>query len=748
MKSSPRSPRIAANPPVRARSVVAPGLIRTSCLAASVVAALALPFAANADDDVGASHATTLDAVQVRGQAGALEATAGTGSRLGLSLMDTPASVIVIDRATLDARGVRTTQEALYGIPGLSVASPPGNGNAVTWRGFSGSQITQLFNGIDVQYASIAARPVDAWQYERVEAIGGPSSFLHGAGAVGGSINYVTRLARLDGDEAQWLAGVGSYDDRTLAMGANLRLGGRDARHAVRVDLSTRDSDSAVDAQQRQALAAAASWLVQLTPALSHTLALEVQREDNDRPYWGTPVRQPAAGRLAVLPETVGRNYNVGDGYYGQDVRWARSLLEWSPDGGDTWRNTLYHYDALRDYRNVESYRLTADNAAVVRSGALLQRHDQQVSGDRLEWTHDGRLGALSSQWSAGADVSYNRQTRFPLSLAGTVDTVPLDAVTPGGFLDVPGAAIAYAPDRTNRLHTQALFAENLTHLTPSLSLLTGLRHDRIRLDVVNHRSVSAGNPARFEREYAPTTGRAALDWSIGPRTSVYAQYSTAADPPAGILSTANFATLRDFDLSTGRQGEVGAKFGSADGRSFATLAAYRIVRRNLAIADPANPGQTLPVGQQSSRGVEASFGWQPLQALRVQGNLAWVDATLDEFTENVAGVAVSRAGNRPANTPARVGNLWLDYALSRRWSAGVDVRGVSSSHANAANTLSTAGYVLWGAHLDWRWNDRTRVVLRGRNLADTTHAIYALGTTMVYLGDPRTWELTLRHAF
>ena len=65
--------------------------------------------------------------------------------------------VTVIDRDTLDARGVRTTQEALAGIPGLTAASPPGNGNAVTYRGFSGSQITQLFNGIDVQYASIAA---------------------------------------------------------------------------------------------------------------------------------------------------------------------------------------------------------------------------------------------------------------------------------------------------------------------------------------------------------------------------------------------------------------------------------------------------------------------------------------------------------------------------------------------------------------------------------------------------------------
>ena len=69
---------------------------------------------------------------------------------------------------------------------------------AVSYRGFSGSQISQLFNGISVQYDAIAARPIDSWIYDRVEAIGGPSTFLFGAGAVGGAINYVTKLPERD----------------------------------------------------------------------------------------------------------------------------------------------------------------------------------------------------------------------------------------------------------------------------------------------------------------------------------------------------------------------------------------------------------------------------------------------------------------------------------------------------------------------------------------------------------------------
>ena len=60
----------------------------------------------------------------------------------------------------------------------------------------------------------------------------------------------------------------------------------------------------------------------------------------------------------------------------------------------------------------------------------------------------------------------------------------------------------------------------------------------------------------------------------------------------------------------------------------------------------------------------------------------------------------------------------------------------------------SAPGYATWGAHVDLRWNDATTLSLRGRNLGDQTHAVYALGSTMVYLGDPRSWELVLRRTF
>src|SRR5690606_5425409 len=286
------------------------------------------------------------------------------------------------------------------------------------------------------------------------------------------------------------------------------------------------------------------------------------------------------------------------------------------------------------------------------------------------------------------------------------------------------------------------------TTLGAGVSLLAALRHERLQLEVRNHRAPGPGNPARFERRYRPTTGRLALEWAPAPNARAYVQASTAADPPAGVLSTASFAQLRDFDLSSGRQAELGAKLQSADGRSHATLAAYRIVRRNLAIADPDNPGQTLPVGRQSSRGLELAFGWRPLDSLALDGNLAWVDARLDEFNESVGGTVVSRAGNHPANTPSRVANLWLEWRLLQDWTLGAEARAVSSRHADAGNTLRVPGYATLGAHLSWQAGPRTALVLRGRNLSDRRYVAHAVGEHMAWLGDPRSWELVLRQDF
>jgi len=714
---------------------------RRQPLAAALSAALAtLAFAAQAQDSPA-----SLPTIEVQGAAPQangllpLDTPAATASRLGLTPRETPASVTVVDRATIEARGAQSTQDILQAIPGVTAHSAPGN-IGVSYRGFSANSLSQLFNGINVQY-SIAARPVDSWIYDRVEAIGGASSFLYGAGGVGGTINYITKLPEHhDFSEAQLR--LGSHGLREASVGLNRRIAADSANaHFLRLDLNHKDADSWTEGTRSRATQLAASLLSDLGNGFTHTLAYEYQNENVVRPYWGTPLLNPATGTLHIDENTRLKNYNSADGLYAQRVQWLRSISDWRVNDALQFKNTFYAYDALRDYRNVESYRFNASNSAVIRSAAFLQRHDQQLVGNRIEATQQGQLFGRRSDWAFGLDVSLNRQTRFPNSLPATVSTVNPYAFRTENFFDIPGMAPGFNADRDNRIVTTALYAENRTAIAPSLQLLTALRHERIALALTNRREVTAASPATFERSYHPTTGRIGLVWDFVPGANLYAQYATAADPPSGVLSTASFADVRNNSaLTTGRQIEVGSKLDFWSGKGTATVAAYRITRKNIATQDPQNATLTVLVGEQSSQGLELALGLQPTRAWSLQGNVGFVRARYDNFRQG----GVSLAGSTPTNTPAVVANLWTSYAFSPAWQASAGLRHVGKVYADAANTQNWPAYTLLDLGLSYQVQRNVSVVARLRN---ATNRLYAANvtSTMAYLGAPRTADLTLR---
>lgn len=696
------------------------------------------------------THTTQLEPMQIRAEAIAssllLDTPSTAGSRLDLTPRETPASVTIVDRNLIEQRGATNTQEILKSVPGVLAASPPGSAGSVTYRGFGSSSLTQMFNGITVQYDAIAARPVDSWIYDRVEVVGGPSTFLFGAGAVGGSINNITKTASRSGDFTQARASYGSFDTSQLSFGLNRQLGDDvGVKNYLRADINRTNSNGYVDSNEREAWTGAFSLLTDITPNLSHTLALEYQNEQDDRIYWGTPLLRPASGPIVgsgkIADGTRFKNYNSADGIYEQTVKWGRSIIDFKLNDATSIRNTFYHYDALRDYRNVEVYKYNATNTAVVRSSPLLQRHDQEVDGDRVELSYKTDIGGMKSDWAAGFDYNVNRQTRFPRSLTLNVSTVNPYNFTTEKFFDIPGMVRGFNPQRTNRVETLAFFLENRTKFTDQLSLVTGLRHDKIDLSVKNHQAATATNPAHFDRKYTPTTGRVGLIYDFTPTANAYVQYSTAADPPAGILTTAAFTQVRDFDLTTGKQIEIGSKFDFLEGRGSATIAAYKIVRKNLATPDPGNPGTTIPVGQQSSRGIELAASMKVTDDLTLQGNYSLVDAQYDKFTQVIAGKAVSRVGNTPTNTPTSIANAWLTYNITPTLQAGADVRYVSSRYGDVANTFGDASYTLFGAFASYKLPKYGTLTARVRNLTDEVYAASVTGDQMFYLGAPRSYE-------
>lgn len=649
------------------------------------------------------------------------------GSRLNLSAKENPASVAIANRALMSQIGARDLQDAANILPGVNLAKFPGSGASASLRGFTGSQVNHLFNGIPLAYV-IAARPVDSWLYDRVEAVGGPSSFLYGASSVGGSLNYITKVAERKDQEITGQLSYGRFDRKKAAVGVNQAI---NDHNWLRFDYSKTDSNGYIDRNEDKTDSVAFSWLSDLNDKLTHTLAFEYQEEEEDSPYWGTPTLNPQVGKLAIDKSTRDNNYNVQDGLYQQRVRWLRSVTDYQFNEKTTLTNTLYHYRAERDYQNLEKYKYNSDNSLITRSAGYQQRHEQEMTGNRIELTHNGELFNRHSDWAFGLDYNVNHHTGFPSS-SGTFDTIDPHAFSPDDFSDLGIGPLTEG--RSNTVEMASVFVENRQSLTNRLSLISALRYDHIDFSLK-----SAPSSDETNSRWDTFSGRLGLVFALNDDVSFYGQYSTSAEPPGGTLTTSGNSTIDDFDISKGRQFEIGAKFNYLDDRGVATIAAYHIVRENFLVTDPNDSTKSLQVGQQTSKGIELASSFQLTPQLRADGNIAFVHAEYDEFFES----GTSYQGNTPKSVPNRVANLWLINQPTVDWQLGFGSRYVASVDANNANTQSLASYTLFDAYARYSVNTHLDVTLRGRNLSDKIYA-YVGSSTQYYVGEPRTVELTL----
>ncbi|MEO6021589.1 MAG: TonB-dependent receptor plug domain-containing protein [Burkholderiales bacterium] len=251
-----------------------------------------------------------------------LERTAETGSRLGISVQETPAAIDIIDRARMDERGDRSAAEAAQGAVGLTYGNPPGDPSIFSFRGFTTNQITQLYDGIRIGPASMTSRPFDSFNLERVEVLKGPASTLFGEGSVGGAINYVTKRPQRGPFTADGLLSYGSFDNLRLGAGLGGPIG---ERLHYRVDVSQQTSDTFIDRTDFKYFNFTNGLAWDVTDRLNLELNVDASH-DKISPYWGTPFvtsalpgAQPINGILRYadgrfIDERLReKNYNVAD---------------------------------------------------------------------------------------------------------------------------------------------------------------------------------------------------------------------------------------------------------------------------------------------------------------------------------------------------------------------------------------------------------------------------------------------------
>lgn len=666
---------------------------------------------------------------------GSLNAPASTGSNLDLTPFQTPASVDVITRAQLEQRGDASLVDAITRAAGISGMGHPGNsGSSLSVRGFTDTtSVMRLYDGTR-QYGGVGLSfPFDTWSVDRIEVLRGPASVIYGDGAIGGVVNVIPKKPTRSAIQNEVQATVGTDNTQRLGFGSG---GAINDKLSYRVDLSGDRSDGWVDMGDSKNLTFSGALQLDVSSDFRLKLSYAQGRQEPMR-YFGTPLINGV--QLEALRE---KNYNVSDSKIQYDDRWTELSAEWTPNIDTTVRSKLYYIDSKRQYRNVETYVYNPGTGLIDRpadSGATQIMHDQTQIGNTTDATFRGRLFGLKNQVSVGFDLSSSSFQHTNNTYFGASPSVDPYNPVPGTF--VSGAA--YIPRYRNKAEQYSVFAENRLELTDKWSVLGGLRYDHA--DVSRADLVSGA--AAFDQKYSNVGWRLGTVYNIQPDLAVYGQYAEAADPVGGLLMIT--AANSKFDLSTGKQVEVGVKQSFWQKKGEWTLAAYHIVKNNLLTRDTNNPSVRIQVGERSSRGIEGTLSMAFAPGWQFDANAAILRAQFDNFNDSVGGVAVSRNGKTPPDVAERLANLWLSWNFQPDWTASTGLRYVGKRYADNANTLTMPAYTTTDLALQWKATTDTTLTLRGYNVFDKQHftTAYYSGTQW-FNGPGRQIQLTAHHRF
>jgi iron complex outermembrane receptor protein len=675
-----------------------------------------------------------------------LDAPASTSNRLGLTIRETPATVDVVTFAQAQSRGLRSTVEAVATVPAVAVAGLPSSPGITAIRGFTGGAISQLFDGTRVTTSTMITRNYDTWSFDRIEILKGPASVLYGEGALAGAINFVPKRPSFSSPSAEALISYGTMNTPRLAAGATGPLG---ERAAYRADIAWMQTDGFVDDAGSGTFAANAAVDVRLTPRATLGLSVDHFRDDYTLGYWGTPL-VPAAvatkpldvvsdSRGYVLDEVLRDvNYNVSDAIVDAYSTWVRARLDIALNS--TWRlqNDAYLYDALRRYENSEVHTYLPATGLMTRSTVGIT-HDHRFYGNRFALASDTQILGRRNRFVAGLEA--NRNDFFTPRRFGSTTSVDLYNPVRGIFpAEDTSAAFPGPGNRVNfdsDVNLVSVFTEDAWSIAPRLTLVGGLRYDRMHLDRVTN-DLNASTITAFDQTYEPTSWRAGAVFDLAPQTQAFTQFTSAVAPVATVLliSQANAA----FDLTTGVSWEGGLKSTHAGGKLNLTGSVFWIEQDDILTRDPNNFNVTVQGGTQASTGVEVSASWFVTPQLRLDANGAMMDA---RFVTLLEAGGVDRSGMVPPNVPEQTANLWATYRFDDLpLTVAGGIRHQGRFFTSNANSTEVSGWTTLDALVSWRVKAGD-ITLRGRNLTDAVVGEWTgASASQVILGAPRSAEL------
>jgi iron complex outermembrane recepter protein len=667
-----------------------------------------------------------------------------TSSRLDLPAFETPASITVIDKSELKRGGYQEVGKVLERSPGFVWGNPPAEPANYSMRGFTSNQIMIQRDGIWLGPALITGRPQNGFNLDRIEILKGPASVLHGQGAIGATLNMITKKPETrDTASYELLSSYGRYNTVKLGVGTGGQMG---ENLWYQFDGSEYSSDGYVDNADPKSRNFIGSILWKPNHQLDVTFGLDFL-DDTLQNYWGTPLvsesfaTQPLSG---VVSTTDGRtidermqfvNYNISDAVADSYQILATLKSNWRHNNNLSFQNYTYLLHADREWRNSEQYTFNSATNLIDRDRFFVA-HNQISIGNRINVKYKNQIASMENQFLVGIDSSYvdfERKSQ-PLSNATSVDPFTVTLPSQDTFGNAP-ASFRFNP---TRIISVAAFFEDTLKINPKLRLVWGMRQDHIELFRLKFNDPTAGSS--FERTFNPFSWRLGAVYEILPSWNAYAQMSSGTDPLGDDIFLVSSA--QSFDLSESQQWEIGMKSRLLDGKAEMAIALYHIERQNILIKD-SNDSVVGGDGGQRSTGFELEGSILLTPKWRVGGNAAYTNA---EF-----GVFQTVGGNTPSNVPEWVANAWTNY--SRVAGLPVDIGGslryVDDRFNDRFNTVKMLAYHTVDLHATYR-KGGGRYTARLTNLFNEAYALWGdeFYKNQLILGSPRAFEISAQFDF
>lgn len=506
-----------------------------------------------------------------------LENTTALGSKIELDVIDLPQSVQVLTEQLIIDLAARDITDLYRSIAGVSEFSYSG----VTFRGFRDSS-NVFYDGVRGDPYSGFSVP-QLFNVERVEVLKGPSAALYGSGEPGGMINYVTKQPSFDRSN-ELVVTAGNYD---LYGGSFDSRGALTDNIAYRVGAFYEEQDSFRDNADESNLEFAGGLLFEISEDTSLTANLDYV----DQQLGGHRLRGVHADDDGEF--IVNRSYNTNEAVDFQDLEALvlQANLKHSFSDTFTMSATLRYLDNEREqgYHEPRGWvDANGDGTANVDDGVIRREYRDQYRANEeysvtLDLAKSFNLGGFEHRFLVGADY-HNVDTEYEYLRA---------RYERDGVIDLNIFELNYGesnPDTYNltdlnrdgvKAERYSIYLQNYIEFNERWSLMLGGRYDH------------------FEDE-DKATGFDFADDHIAPRFglifkpvengSVYLNYSESFKP-ASLGNQANVIEDGRLDPETGVQWELGWKQELLDGRLLGTVALYRIVKDDVALANPDDTG-------------------------------------------------------------------------------------------------------------------------------------------------------------